>query len=187
MHIQASFLPTPPQSDSGDWGGMTLPRRAQPWRLWESKERIHWEKGESVPSHQACWLLQLWWQRWGGRGGRRRRVQPVLPWPAEAMPALFLSSLASASLSMSFPTAQDKLQVPEVPSYSHFPSETSVADTFWVICLIKAQDICWFLVYVERWKEKERSSKSITDGQICKICFSHCWWAKERSKLERYG
>lgn len=112
--------------------------------------------------------------REGVRGGRWRCVQPVLPWPAEAMPALFLSSLMSASLSMSFPTAQDKLQVPAVPSYSHFPSETSVADTFWVICLIKAQDICWFLVYVERWKENERSSKSITDGQICKICFSHC-------------
>lgn len=51
-------------------------------------------------------------------------------------------------------------QTPTTSSTLIFPAcKISVANTYWVVCLIKAQNRCWLLVYVEKWKENERSGK----------------------------
>lgn len=96
---------------------------------------------------------------------------------AETAPAQFLHPL---SLSIPHPS----LSIPASPSETHIPTASSPryaqhvrrgggSNPLWATGFLRAQDLGWFLVQVEGWKEKGRSDERIAHGQIGgRGCFS---------------
>lgn len=113
------------KSTSGDWRG----------RIWEASG-----KGKDKYSGEGSKRLPAWLVYYHSLG--RKNAQAVLLWQRPACSIFFLFSFVFSILLPQFPNSPR--QIPTTSSALIFPAcEKSVANTLWVICLIKAPDICW--------------------------------------------